>query len=196
MDRPRAFKRHAHGHTGNWIKQLAAVGLVPEILILEELPVSASNAELNDAEQAHVAYWKLLGCRLTNQTGGGDGMSNPDPEVRARFGWAKGTKQSPEWVKKRTGRLVGRKHSAESRARISASKVGRPAGKPAGWKHTDAAKAKMRVSHAVPRGRAIGGWNHSEAAKRKMSTTKRKLRGHYFATRLNLLGGSGQLATR
>lgn len=65
-----AFLRRDTGHKGNWIRQLQAEGLKPEIEVLE---THESAEALPDAEQHFIAYFRSLGCRLTNHTDGGEG---------------------------------------------------------------------------------------------------------------------------
>ncbi len=57
-------------HKGNWVKGLVAVGLRPEIEVLESV---VDSQELDEAERFWIAYYRALGCRLTNLTDGGDG---------------------------------------------------------------------------------------------------------------------------
>jgi hypothetical protein len=59
-----------HTHKDNWILSLLQRGKKPEIEILEVL----SGPEfLNEAEKFNIAYFKSLGCNLTNHTEGGEG---------------------------------------------------------------------------------------------------------------------------
>jgi len=60
------------GHTWNarWLAELWTHGLKPEISVLEEHTCSEN---LPDAEQFFIAYFRSLGCRLTNLTKGGEG---------------------------------------------------------------------------------------------------------------------------
>lgn len=57
-------KNHCH----NWIKSLINKNLKPEIIIIETFDNSNN---LNEAEIYWIAYFKFLGCNLTNLTDGG-----------------------------------------------------------------------------------------------------------------------------
>jgi len=54
----------------DWIRQVLSAGLNPGIV---ELEACGSEAEMREAEVWHIAYWRSLGCRLTNLTAGGEG---------------------------------------------------------------------------------------------------------------------------
>jgi DNA-binding MarR family transcriptional regulator len=54
----------------NWIKSLLAIGLAPEIQVLEE---AISKDDLCEMEREWIVEAKRLGCRLTNLTDGGEG---------------------------------------------------------------------------------------------------------------------------
>src|SRR5579864_1213223 len=56
-------------HKANWIKSLLNKGLKPEIFLLQE----TNKNEWKEDEQWNIAYFKSIGCRLTNHTLGGDG---------------------------------------------------------------------------------------------------------------------------
>ncbi len=59
------------GHKANWIRQLLALSLKPEVVVLE---TCGSPEELSEAEQFHIAYFRMVGANLTNLTAGGDGI--------------------------------------------------------------------------------------------------------------------------
>ncbi len=68
--KPRLLK--ARTHKNSWLKSLLSEGLRPEIDVLEE---HAGPETLNEAERFFIAYFRGIGCRLTNGTDGGDGVS-------------------------------------------------------------------------------------------------------------------------
>lgn len=73
MERPLAHSQanrylRYRTHQYNWIKQLVAEGLKPGVIVLEKCSVE----DLNEAECFHIAYLRSIGCRLTNQSTGGD----------------------------------------------------------------------------------------------------------------------------
>ncbi len=132
-------------YKGSWIKSLVASGLTPEVDVLEEHETSANLAE---AEKFFIAYFRSIGCRLTNLTDGGDGggakwseetrkrhsETTSRPEVKARIAAGqRGKKHSPETNAKRLigqrkaiaeGKMkpwLGKKMPAEIRAKMSAS---------------------------------------------------------------------------
>jgi hypothetical protein len=57
-------------YKGNWVNGLVAAGLRPEVEVLEFVGDAQS---LDEAERFWIAYYRGLGCRLTNLTDGGDG---------------------------------------------------------------------------------------------------------------------------
>lgn len=118
------FREHLRSsnktHVSYWINSLP---IPPIVFLLEHNPTDLSVAE---------RYWVLtlrgLGFRLTNMTDGGDGT------VGYHF--------SEETKAKMSASLKGKSHSQtpETRARISASKLGIPI-------HTPSSKAKLRDIH-------------------------------------------------
>jgi len=72
------------GYKGRWIRDLYSMGLTFSVVVLQELP---DKGILNQAEIHWIAYFRALGCKLTNLTDGGDGAP-PGPksaEYRAKF---------------------------------------------------------------------------------------------------------------
>lgn len=84
-----------------WIKKLIANNFKYEISIIEECD---SFDSLGKAEIFYIAYFRSIGMRLLNQTGGGDGATMFSDEHRAKISRAH----------------MGRKASLETRARIAA----------------------------------------------------------------------------
>lgn len=136
MRRPRQFGSHSD-RCLNWIRLLAEKGLRPDIAILEELPSTATLEEINEAERRCIAYARTcLGADLTNLTEGGDGP------------------------------MLGRKHSVETKTRMSAVRRGRPGVKSfLGREHTPEARAKISAANQ--------GHSVSAEARAKMSAAKR-----------------------
>ena len=58
-------------YCGRWLRNLASCGLQPGIVILEV----ADEISWSESETFWIAYFKFLGCNLTNRTIGGDGVS-------------------------------------------------------------------------------------------------------------------------
>lgn len=134
-------------HKAGWIRQLLALGLRYDICALEVV----ERAELlAGAERRWIACGRAEGWPLTNLTDGGDGTVGyiPGPETRAkqsavRLGkkrppgataairsyWIGKKKPpfSPEWCAK-LATFAGRKHTPETRAKMSAALVGNTRG--------------------------------------------------------------------
>jgi hypothetical protein len=85
----------AETHNSHWLRQLKSLSLKPDIFIIEEVPEIASWQEY---EQFWIAYYRSIGCLLTNSTPGGEGRK-------------KGSKQS-EAAKSKIG-AASRKRAAE-----------------------------------------------------------------------------------
>jgi hypothetical protein len=100
-------------YSGNWLRQLQSEGLKPEIEILEEYETAIM---LSEAERHFIAYFKFVGCRLTNLTDGGEGTSgfSPSLETRAKLSTA----------------LQGIVKSAETCHKLSVSHLGKSNGSP------------------------------------------------------------------
>jgi len=116
----------------SWLKHLLGLGLEPSLLILQCVPVLL----WEEAERSWIAR---LRPQLVNATDGGDGAPNLPPESlermaaagRGRVPWNKGKKQTPEQCANnarsmlgRPGYWVGKRLSADHRAKLSAAKKG------------------------------------------------------------------------
>ncbi len=181
----RRTREHARGydkgrtHKNIWVRSLSRAGLEPLVIVLEE----CAEETYAEAERRWIARYRSAGARLTNLTDGGEGAPGhiKTEEERKKLSLAlKGRKRPPEVgqkmsaTKKRNGptqksldaiRLVslgniGRKHSAESRAKKSTTLTGRKYG-PAplerrakmsagmkGIKKTDEHRAKLSAAVA------------------------------------------------
>ena len=124
----------AGGHLCNWLRQLTAAGLRPDLVILED---DIPHDQSADRERFWIAEGKSREWRLTNMSSGGDGLLDPSPEIReARrqrmLGntYANGNRnavgqRSPEFcarmaeVAKHTKNHTGYPHSEETRAVIA-----------------------------------------------------------------------------
>lgn len=82
----------------DWIRQLLREDLSPEI---DSLEICGSKPELVEAEVWHIAYWRSLGCRLTNLTAGGEGCFGyrHSPEARRKMSAAKTGKSQTQEAK-------------------------------------------------------------------------------------------------
>lgn len=125
-------------HKENWISQLQAEGLQPVMIILEEVEGDGCKEEIEAISLARQA-----GFRLTNGTDGGDG--------------AIGHKDSPETRVKRSAAARLRRHSAETKAKMSTTRK-------LYWaSHEHSAEHKAKVSEARK------GKTHSAETKAKIS---------------------------
>ena len=112
MERPKEHGRpwhinHDRGYKGSWLRLLKRLGLTYSILVLEEVP-EGDSPYLGSVECEWIAYGRHVGWPLTNLTDGGDGQSPgyvTRPETRALQRAVK----------------LGRKKSAETRARMRAA---------------------------------------------------------------------------
>ena len=100
-------KRWVHTHKAHWIRHLLNSGHVPELRVIGAVPDDNSSL----AEQICIFAARHLGARLTNTTDGGEGGTGifPSPETRRLL----------------SEHAKTRRHSAETRARISESNMGR-----------------------------------------------------------------------
>ena len=114
----RCYLDEGDTHKNRWLRQLLALGIEPRIEILERC---STEDELTVAECRHIAEHRALGCRLTNSTDGGEGMT----------GW----KHTAESIAKLRHALTGKPKSAAHRAKIIAIITGRRA--------SDATRAKL-----------------------------------------------------
>jgi hypothetical protein len=101
------FLRRDRTHKGNWVRQLAALGLAYRVEVLEVCP---SERELGDVERFWISQAKGLGWPLTNISKGGDGGAMP-PEIAKRTG---------EKLRGRPSPFKGRMSPPEERARLRA----------------------------------------------------------------------------
>lgn len=97
-----------------WIRYLVCLNLQPKLVCLESCN---SESELYAAEQKWIAYYRgLVGKLLTNVTGGGPGHFRPVIEL---------AKKKHKQMCGENNPMFGRKHSAETKAKISARATGR-----------------------------------------------------------------------
>ena len=119
-----------------WISDLRAAGLMPEPVILEELPDGAAWQEY---EQFWISYMRCLGSNLLNMTLGGIGTL--------------GHKQSEDTKTKMShsrmghvGYMTGKTHSEAAKEKIRKGNIGRTSPMK-GVAHSDETKLKMSAAH-------------------------------------------------
>lgn len=126
-------------HKSNWIAELRALGLTPELEILEEIPMEG----WQEIEREYIRVFRMIGIRLTNISDGGDGgggsvRRGKDSPIfgrkRSREEIEKsriartGIRRTPEQIEAMSGKnhpLFGKHHTQEHRDKISASNLGR-----------------------------------------------------------------------
>ena len=127
-----------HTHRIRWLRKVLADGLIPGILILEEV----SERKWQEAERKWIAWYRAIeGDDLTNGTDGGDGLCNPTVATRRRMSHSHtGLRHLPETRQKisenhrgynseETRQKIGdahrgRSHGPEVRARMSEAHIG------------------------------------------------------------------------
>lgn len=125
-----------HGYPSNvrrqkpsacWIRSLQSRGEQYGVQLLE---TCLDRASLPEAEQRWIAKLRSEGCKLLNCTDGGEGLQNPNAEIRARMTKARtGTTRpprSPEWCENISRALKGRTVAPEARTRRKATMTGKP----------------------------------------------------------------------
>lgn len=110
-------------HLGNWIRSLPAKGRSLQLEVLDEVP----DSQWQFWEREYIRVFRAIGFRLVNATEGGEGNSNPSPEVRAKMGHQKnlGRKHSAEEREKIGARHRGKVTSAETKRKISVANAGK-----------------------------------------------------------------------
>ena len=99
-----------HTHCARWVRKVVSGGKLPEIIVIERFEFSDTiNEELNEAEIFWISYFRGIGTRLTNMTIGGEGNINPSKETREKISKVH----------------LGRKHTLESRAKMSVALRGK-----------------------------------------------------------------------
>ncbi len=156
----------AHSHLFHWIRSLDSD---PKILILQQLGENTSRTFVGEVEKMYIAALRSIGHRLINLTDGGDGLLNPNEEVRAKMRTAAKSRfvsqeTRDKMSRTRKGRVLvddvqgwrknvsaalkgheGHKFTQEQRAKITASLIGNTRTK--GSKQSEETRAQMRASH-------------------------------------------------
>lgn len=101
-------------HRADWIRSLLAQGLKPELEILAQVP----ELDWQRWEIDYIAAFRSMGFDLVNGTDGGEGISNPSKEMRAKIGarmrgnkYRVGHKNSPEQIEATRVRMLGNAHT-------------------------------------------------------------------------------------
>jgi hypothetical protein len=134
-------------HKAHWVKSVVDAGFKPIILILEEFECETG---LNEAEQFYIAYFRFLGCKLTNATDGGEG--------------ARGHRASEVTRAKMSERRRGRKFTDSHKTAISTALQGHPV--------SDAVREKLSEVHTG--NKYCVGRELSEVSRAKMSESVKR----------------------
>lgn len=116
------FCDRSRNHKSNWIRGLKAVGLLPILEILEEVPY----VQWEEIEQEYIRVFRLIGIPLTNTCEGGQGATGPKTEQhRKNISAAQaGKKQSEATIEKRRSKLIGKHRTLEAIEKYRKSKLG------------------------------------------------------------------------
>jgi hypothetical protein len=113
-------------YRANWLRSLRAAGAAPEQFEIERV----SDDDWSECERFWIAYFRGLGCRLTNRTAGGEGGLHPSAETRAALSAAAKKRSTyPHWLltpEVQTRRIASLK-TPEFRQKISRIQSGRKA---------------------------------------------------------------------
>ncbi len=176
-----ASRRNRTNHKDNWIRALLAEGLRP----LLRMVAVCDEGEGAVAEIDLIASLKRLGYRLVNSTDGGEGTTNPPPEVRAKIATASRQRMADPEVRARLAAATsaaqrGRPKSQITRERMSIAARNRSpetlakmAAAGRGRHPSDETREKIAAAH---RGKPnhFRGKQHSAEARAKMSDAQRK----------------------
>jgi hypothetical protein len=167
----RSLNRRIQTHKTHWLKSLLRQSLLPIQQILE----ICDERNWEQKESEWIAFYKSIGCNLTNGTPGGYGWFKCSGKSR------KGRKLSEEWRAKISKTLKGRKLPDEHRKNISKNHARKGKfGKDCpifGSHHSDETKRKMSESQKLrdPKTRATwtSGGHHTEEAKLRIGRTEK-----------------------
>jgi len=122
-------------HKNNWINSLIKLGQKPYVIVLETYD---TQEELPQAEIEMIAYYKYIGCSLTNSTYGGDGTY--------------GRIVSEETRRKTSISNTGKKQSKEARENWKPANKGKPSPNK-GNKASPETIKKMSIAHIGKQGK-------------------------------------------
>lgn len=124
----RRFKKHLNtsinneNHLGAWLRMLKSRREMPNLVILREVPFETWKEE----EIRYISAAKILGMDLTNAVAGGGGCLRPSPESRRKMSESHiGKKLSAEHKAKIGLAGRGRSVSLETREKMSKAQTGR-----------------------------------------------------------------------
>lgn len=145
------------GHRTNWILELRNAGFNYEIRVLEEV---ANQSELPTREVLWIAHLRAAGHHLTNHTDGGEGTPGYRPEAEARHERSERMKDwrpSPAMIEAARRTWTGRKHSEETRKKMSLSHSG----------YVTSAETKQKIS-AIHAGKKLSSEHRAKISRAKI----------------------------
>lgn len=140
----KSAKDNVQGHTYSWIRSIIRDNLLPEFITLEIV----NEEDWIEAEQFWIAYFKFLGARLTNKSIGGDGPHGCIPSEDTRAKMSKAQK--------------GRKHTEETKIKMSVAKTGVIVSEATKKKLRDVNLGKKHTPEAISNMRGRTGILHSQ----------------------------------
>lgn len=171
----RATTKHTHGRCGNWVASLDKLNKKPIVKYLQGWE-TIDKKELCNAEIYWIAYFRALGCPLTNLTDGGEGWAGAKHTEEFKKNLAERNRNriiTDETKQKISNSLIGNKMSADARAKMSKSRIGNKhrLGKP----HTPETLAKMSFSARNPSEETRQKMSKSQKGKKHTEETKAKI---------------------
>lgn len=173
--------RRETNHRANWINSLRNIGQEPVLEILDEVP----EVEWEFWEREWIQLYRVLGFDLVNSTEGGIGWINPSPKMKEiardtenpRFTGKHHTEKSREKIRVAN---TGHEVSEEAREKIRRARLGKPSSNK-GKRHSEETRKKISLALAgLPRGK------HSDETRAKQSAAhkgKPKSEAHKAALR-------------
>jgi len=164
VHRERTYKAH-------WWRNLIGQGLAPKLEVLAQVPFD----EWEHWEREYIRWYRVLGWNVLNATDGGDGGAMPwPPEARANLSASLKRSYTQERRDAISAFHKGRKKSAATCAKMSASGGKHLKGKRQSPEHVAKCRAaklgkKFTVEHKAKIGAALKGQPKSDEARRKMS---------------------------
>jgi len=125
----------AKHHRAMWILGLKYIGLQPQIVLIETIPLEGNWIA---AERKWIAYYKSMGYSLVNKTDGGEGV------IGLKHSDASRKKMSLQHLGKKLPTLT-RQRISQSLKRFSLENPGKLATRKTGIKHSEKTKAKLRI---------------------------------------------------
>jgi hypothetical protein len=134
------LKNMRNPHYKSIVSKLTSAGMSVDVRIIIS---NVSNETALAVEKDRIAFYGIK--NLSNMTLGGDGLSNPSPEIRLKISLSQKKRfENIEARKKLSDALKGRVISKETKKKLSISSRGR--------KHSDEVREKMR---SAAKGREI-----------------------------------------